>query len=235
MQGLKAILFDTFGTVVDWRGSLIAELGAFGAARGLDVDWTSFVDAWRDAYKPSMDRVRKGEVPWTILDTLHRESLEMLVAQFGIKGLSDDDLAHLTKGWHRLHGWPDSVAGLTRLKRKFIIAPLSNGNVALLVNMAKFAGIPWDMVFGSEIPRAYKPDPQVYLGACSMLGCKPGEVMMAAAHNYDLSAARALGMRTGFIARPTEYGPKQSKDLRAESDWDVITTSIEDMADQLGC
>ncbi len=235
MQDLKAILFDTFGTVVDWRGSLITELSEFGSARGLSVDWTAFVDDWRDAYKPSMDRVRRRDVPWTILDALHRESLEMLVAKYGVTGLTEADLDHLTRGWHRLHGWPDSVAGLTRLKRKFIVAPLSNGNVALLVNMAKFAGLPWDMVFGSEIPRAYKPDPEVYLGACSMLGLAPEQVMMAAAHNYDLSAARALGMRTGFIARPTEYGPKQTKDLRAESDWDVISNSIEELAEQLGC
>ena len=235
MQGVKAILFDTFGTVVDWRSSLIADFAAWGAARGLSVDWAAFIDAWRDAYRPSMDRVRRGEQEWTILDDLHRQSLDVLVARFGITGLSAADLLHLTHGWRRLHTWPDAIPGMTRLKRKFIIAPLSNGNVALLVNMAKFAGIPWDMVFGSEIPRAYKPDPQVYLGACSMLGLQPGEVMMTAAHNYDLVAARALGLRTGFIARPTEYGPNQTKDLAAESDWDIVAGSIVEMADKLGC
>ncbi len=234
MHGVKAIFFDTFGSVVDWRGSLIAELSEFGAARGLNVDWAAFVDDWRGAYKPSMDRVRTGEMPWTILDELHRASLETLVAKYGITGLSDADLAHVTKGWHRLHGWPDSVAGLTRLKSRYIIAPLSNGNVGLLVNLAKFAGLPWDMVFGSEIPRAYKPDPEVYLGACAMLGLPPGEVMMAAAHNYDLAAARALGMKTGFFARPTEYGPGQTKDVRAESDWTVVAQNIEDLARQMG-
>jgi 2-haloacid dehalogenase len=234
MRNVKAIFFDTFGSVVDWRSSLIAELSAFGAERGLAVDWTAFVDDWRGAYKPSMDRVRRREVPWTILDDLHRQSLETLVAKYGIAGLSEADLAHLTRGWHRLHPWPDAVAGLTRLKTRYIIAPLSNGNVALLVDLAKFGGLPWDMVFGSEIPHAYKPDPEVYLGACAMLGLAPGAVMMAAAHNYDLAAARALGMKTGFFARPTEYGPHQSTDLRPESDWDVVARDIEDLATQMG-
>jgi 2-haloacid dehalogenase len=234
MQGVKAIFFDTFGSVVDWRGSLIAELSAFGSERGINIDWTAFIDEWRGAYKPSMDRVRTRELPWTILDQLHRASLEALLAKFGVSGLAETDLAHLTKAWHRLYGWPDAVPGLTRLKTRYVIAPLSNGNVALLVNLAKFAGLPWDMVFGSEIPRAYKPDPEVYLGACAMLGLQPEEVMMAAAHNYDLAAARALGLKTGFFARPTEYGPHQTKDLRAESDWDVVAKDIEDLATQMG-
>ncbi len=234
MHDVKAILFDTFGSVVDWRSSVIAELSQFGAARGLEADWTAFADAWRGAYKPSMDRVRTGARPWTILDVLHRESLDTLLAQFGIAGLDEADRDHLTRIWHRLHPWPDSVAGLTRLKQHYIIAPLSNGNVALLVNLAKAAGLPWDMVFGSEIPRAYKPDPAVYLGACAMLGLQPGQVMMAAAHNYDLAAARALGMKTGFFARPTEYGPGQTKDVKADSDWTVVATDIEDLARQMG-
>ena len=231
---IRAVLFDTFGSVVDWRSSVIDELTAFGARRGISADWTAFADAWRGAYKPSMDRVRRGEAPWTILDTLHRESLEMLVGRFGLPALDAAELDHLTRIWHRLRPWPDAVAGLTRLKATRIITPLSNGNVALLVNLAKSAGLPWDMVFGSEIPRHYKPDPEVYLGACAMLGLAPGQVMMAAAHNYDLAAARALGMRTGFFARPTEYGPAQKTDLRAESDWDVVATDIQDLAEQLG-
>jgi 2-haloacid dehalogenase len=234
MHDVKAILFDTFGSVVDWRSSVVAEMATFGAARGVAADWTAFADAWRGAYKPSMDRVRTGARPWTILDVLHRESLEKLVVQFGMSGLSDADLDHLTRIWHRLTPWPDSVAGLARLKRLFIIAPLSNGNVALLVNLARHAGLPWDMVFGSEIPRAYKPDPAVYLGACAMLGLEPGQVMMAAAHNYDLAAARALGMRTGFFARPAEYGPAQTRDVAAESDWDVVAVDIGDLATQMG-
>jgi 2-haloacid dehalogenase len=234
MQDIRAILFDTFGSVVDWRSSVIAELQAFGAARGLQADWTAFADAWRGAYKPSIDRVRNKERPWTILDVLHRESLDTLLDRFGIEVVSEAEREHLTRIWHRLVPWPDSVAGLTRLKHRFIIAPLSNGNVGLLVNLAKHSGLPWDMVFGSEIPRAYKPDPEVYLGACAMLGLAPGQVMMAAAHNYDLYAARALGLKTGFFARPSEYGPAQTRDLAAESDWDVIASDIEDLAGKMG-
>lgn len=233
MHDVKAILFDTFGSVVDWRSSVVAEMATFGAARDITADWTAFADAWRGAYKPSMDRVRTGARPWTILDVLHRESLETLLVRFGIAGLSEGDLDHLNRIWHRLTPWPDSVSGLTRLKTRYIIAPLSNGNVALLVNLAKHSGLPWDMVFGSEIPHAYKPDPAVYLGACTMLGLEPGEVMMAAAHNHDLAAARALGLKTGFFARPTEYGPAQTNDVKAESDWDVIATDIEDLATKM--
>ncbi len=234
MQNLKAVLFDTFGSVVDWRSSLIAELTEFGATRGLTVDWTAFADAWRGAYKPSMDRVRTGQQPWTVLDDLHRSSLETLVTQFAIPGLSEADLDHITRVWHRLHPWPDTVAGLTRLKQRFIIGPLSNGNIALLVNLAKFAGLPWDVVFGSETFHHFKPDPEVYLGACALLRLQPGQVMLAAAHNYDLAAARALGLRTGFFARPTEYGPHQTHDTTALSDWDIVATDIGDLASQLG-
>ncbi len=231
---VKAILFDTFGSVVDWRGSIIAEFTAFGAARGLDVDWAAFADAWRAAYHPSMDRVRKGELPWTILDVLHRASLDMLVERFAITGLGEADLVHLNLAWHRLHPWPDSVPGLTRLKRKFIIGPLSNGNIALLVNLSKFGGLPWDVVFGSETFHHFKPDPEVYLGACGLLGLKPEQVMMAAAHNHDLKAARALGLRTAFWARPTEYGPSQVRDFKADLAYDVVAADIEDLASRLG-
>jgi 2-haloacid dehalogenase len=146
-----AIVFDTFGSVVDWRSSLIADLTAYGSSRGVTADWTALVDAWRAAYQPSMNRVRTGEQPWTTLDKLHRASLDKLVAEFGIKGFSEDDLVHINLGWHRLKPWPDSVPGLTRLKSRFIVGPLSNGNVALLLNMAKNAGIPWDMIFGSDL------------------------------------------------------------------------------------
>jgi 2-haloacid dehalogenase len=234
MNDVKAILFDTFGSVVDWRSSLIAEFTPWGEARGLKVDWAAFADAWRGAYHPAMDRVRKGELPWTILDDLHRQSLNRLVAEFGITGLSEAELDHMNRVWHRLTPWPDSVAGLTRLKTRYIIGPLSNGNVALLLNMAKYSGLPWDMIFGSEISKHYKPDPEVYLNACRMLGLQPYQVMMAAAHNYDLAAARALGLRTAFFARPTEYGPHQSKDFAATSDWDVVATDIKDMATKMG-
>jgi 2-haloacid dehalogenase len=230
-----AIVFDTFGTVVDWRGSLIAELTAFGRERGINADWTALVDAWRAAYHPSMDRVRKGEQPWTTLDSLHRASLDKLVKDFGIAGLSEADLRHINRGWHRLNGWPDSVPGLTRLKRRFIIGPLSNGNVSLLTNMAKHGGLPWDMVFGSDLFGHFKPDPETYLGAARLLDIEPGQLMMAAAHNGDLGNARKAGLMTAFFPRPTEYGPHQKRDYSAEQEWDVVAKDIEDLADRLGC
>lgn len=231
---VRAILFDTFGSVVDWRGSLIADLSAWAAGRGIAGDWAGLVDAWRAAYAPSMDRVRRGELPWTILDDLHRSTLERLVVQFGIAGLDADDLDHINRGWHRLAPWPDAVDGLTRLRRRYIIGPLSNGNVALLVNMAKTAGLPWDMVCSTELFGHYKPDPETYLGAARILGLRPGQVMMAAAHNGDLAAARACGLRTAFWPRVTEYGPLQARDFAATSDWDIVATDIGDLATQLG-
>jgi 2-haloacid dehalogenase len=228
------IVFDTFGTVVDWRSSLIADLTAYGNQRGIAADWPALVDAWRAAYHPSMDRVRKGEVPWTKLDGLHRASLDRLVAEFGIKGLTEADLVHMNLGWHRLNPWPDSVPGLTRLKKKFIIGPLSNGNVSLLLNMAKHAGLPWDMIFGSDLFRHFKPDPEAYLGVAKLMDLEPGQVMLGAAHNNDLAAARRCGLMTAFFPRPTEYGPHQKRDYQAEQDWDVVATDIEDMATKLG-
>lgn len=230
----RAIVFDVFGSVVDWRGSLIAELTAFGAARGIEADWPGLVDAWRAAYQPSMQRVRSGELPWTRLDDLHRSSLDRLVAEFGISGLSEKDLVHLTRGWHRLNPWPDSIAGLTRLKHRFIIGTLSNGNVSLLTNMAKHAGLPWDVVFGSDLFGHYKPDPETYLGAARLLDLRPDQVMLAAAHNNDLAAARKCGLLTGFFPRPSEYGPHQVRDFQADAEWDVIASGIDGLADRLG-
>jgi 2-haloacid dehalogenase len=229
-----AIVFDTFGTVVDWRSSLIADLTAFGQQRGVSADWAALVDAWRASYHPSMDRVRKGELPWTKLDGLHRAALDKLVADFGIKGLTEQDLVHMNLGWHRLKGWPDSVPGLTRLKKRFIIGPLSNGNVSLLLNMAKHAGLPWDMIFGSDLFGHFKPDPETYLGAAKLLDLEPGQVMMAAAHNGDLGNARRCGLMTAFFARPNEYGPNQKRDYAAEQEWDIVAKDIEDLAAQLG-
>jgi 2-haloacid dehalogenase len=234
LHDVKAILFDTFGTVVDWRGSLIAELTGWGRDHGYQADWTGLVDEWRAAYAPSMDRVRRGELPWTILDDLHRASLDELVVRFGIAGLSEAERDHINRAWHRLRPWPDAIEGLQRLKTRFIIGPLSNGNVALLVNMAKAASLPWDMVCSTELFGHYKPDPETYLGACRLLGLKPAEVMMAAAHNGDLRAARACGLRTCFFPRPTEYGPRQSRDFAAESDWDVVAADTRDVATQMG-
>jgi 2-haloacid dehalogenase len=229
-----AIVFDTFGSVVDWRGSLIADLTAFGRKRGIEADWTALIDAWRASYHPSMDRVRKGLQPWSTLDVLHRSSLDRLVEEFGIKGLTEQDLVHINLGWHRLNGWPDSVAGLTRLKKQFVIGPLSNGNVSLLTYMAKHAGLPWDMVFGSDLWGHFKPDPETYLGVAKMMDLAPDQVMMAAAHNGDLANARKCGLMTAFWPRPAEYGPHQKRDYAAEQDWDIVAKDIEDLAAQLG-
>ncbi len=229
---VRAILFDVFGTVVDWRGSLINELQAWGSERRLTVDWPGLVDAWRGAYAPSMDRVRKGELPWTNLDALHRQSLQALAPRFG---LVDVDVDWMVRGWHRLRPWPDSVAGLTRLKTKYIISPLSNGNVALLTNMAKFAGLPWDLIMSAELFEHYKPDPETYLGAARLLCLPPEQVMMVAAHNHDLKAAQKLGLKTAFVARPTEYGPLQKYDFEAKGDWDIVAKDFGGIAERTGC
>ena len=236
LSQVKALVFDVFGTVVDWRTSLIADFTAWGDKRGIKADWVALVDGWRAVYAASMDDVRKHpERGYVILDTLHRRSLETLVEQLSISGLNDADLHHLTMGWHRLHGWPDSVAGLTRLKKKYIIGPLSNGNVALLTNMAKFAGLPWDLVLSAELFEHYKPDPETYLGAARLLGLEPQQVMMVAAHNGDLKAAQKLGLKTAFVARPTEYGPLQKHDFKATGDWDIVAADFGGVADRMGC
>ena len=214
MKQPAVIVFDTFGTVVDWRGSLIAELTAFGREKGISADWTALVDAWRRAYHPSMQRVRSGELPWTKLDALHRMSLDRLIEEFGIAGLSEEDRAHINLGWHRLNPWPDSVPGLLRLKTRYIIGPLSNGNVSLLTNMAKHAGLPWDMVFGSDLFGHFKPDPETYLGVARMMDLEPGQMMMAAAHNGDLAAARKQGLMTAFFPRPSELRAASGARLR---------------------
>ena len=235
ISAVKALVFDVFGTVVDWRTSLITDFTKWSETSGVKADWTALVDGWRAVYMASMDEVRKHpERGYQILDTLHRQSLENLVAQFSIPGLNDADLHYLTMGWHRLHPWPDSVPGLTRLKKKYIISPLSNGNVALLTNMAKFAGLPWDLVMSAELFEHYKPDPETYLGAAKLLCLPPEQVMMVAAHNNDLKAAQKLGLKTAFVARPTEYGPGQTTDLGPEQDWDVVAKDIEDLARILG-
>ena len=231
---VKAMLFDTFGTVVDWRGSVIRELSQFGAVNGLSADWAAFADRWRGRYQPQMERVRSGARPWIKLDALHREVLDALLLEFGIAGLDEAQRRHLNKVWHRLDPWPDSVAGLTRLKRRCIIGPLSNGNLALLTNLAKHAGLPWDAILSTELSHSYKPQPQAYLGSCALLDLAPHEVMMCAAHNDDLHAARALGMKTAFFPRPTEHGPGQQHDLEPSEAWDVVAADIVDLADRMG-
>ena len=228
---IKAILFDVFGTVVDWRSSLIADLAGWGRAQGVAADWAGLVDAWRAAYIPSMDSVRGGV--WVNFDALHLVSLKRLAPRFGLSDLSAAQWDHINKGWRRLKPWPDSVPGLQQLKAHGIVAPRSNGNVAMLEDMAQFGRLPWDRIFGADLFQHYKPDREVYLGACELLGLAPGQVMMVAAHNYDLQGARACGLRTAFIARPTEYGPGQTSDLVPESDWDRVAPDILALASQL--
>jgi len=233
---VKALVFDVFGTVVDWRTSLIADFSQWSEKRGIQADWTALVDGWRAVYAASMDDVRQHpERGYVILDVLHRRSLEKLVTQLSISGLTDADLHYLTTGWHRLHPWRDSVAGLNRLKAKYIIAPLSNGNVALLTNMAKFAKLPWDLIMSAELFAHYKPDPETYLGAARLLCLRPEQVMMVAAHNNDLKAAQKLGLKTAFVPRPTEYGPLQKYDFEAEGDWNLVARDFVEIADQMGC
>jgi len=234
LRSLKALTFDTFGTVVDWRSSIVRDFTAFGKARGIDADWTRLIDEWKTAYRPGMDAVRTAAWPWTTVHGIYRAKLDELLPRYGLARLTSEDRDHLTRAWHRLDPWPDAVSGLERLKQRYIISPLSNGDVACLANMAKRAGLPWDLILCAEIFRHYKPDPETYLGAIQLLGCVPHEVMMVAAHNYDLRAARSHGMRTAFVARPTEYGPNQASDLKAEEDWDIVARDFNELADKLG-
>jgi 2-haloacid dehalogenase len=232
-ESIKALLFDVFGTVVDWRNSVIHEGELLGRSLGLEADWTRFADRWRGMYQPAMEQVRSGARPWTVLDVLHRESLDVLIEELGLQQLSEQERDELNRVWHRLEPWPDSVAGLSRLKQRFIIAPLSNGNVSLLVDMAKHAGLPWDAILGAEIAGHYKPQPEAYLASARLLNLAPEQCMMVAAHNDDLQAAGALGFRTAFIARPTEHGPGQDKDLVPSGDWDYAVDSLTALADRL--
>ena len=234
---IRACLFDVFGTVVDWRTSVSRDLAAFAQEKGIEgVDWLEFAVEWRKLYQPSMDEVRAGRRPFTILDVLHRESLVSLIERYRLNNLSEADVEHMTRAWHRLEPWPDAVPGLVRLKTKFVIAPCSNGNIALMVNLAKRAGLPWDCILGAETARAYKPMPEAYLRSCAQLGLAPGSVMMVAAHNNDLKAAKAQGMRTAFVARPREHGPGQTTDLTADGSWvDVSAADFVGLAEKLGC
>ena len=233
---VKACVFDTFGTVVDWRTSVIAEAVGWGQAKGLKVNWVEFTDRWRLGYKPAMDRVRNGEIPWTNLDDLQRMILEDLLKLYRIEGLTEEEKVNWSHVWRRLKPWPDSVAGLTRLKEKYIISPMSNGNVALMTHLAKFGGLPWDVILGTDLVKHYKPDREMYLSAPFYLDLKPQEVMMCAAHFGDLQAARKYGLRTGFIHRPSEYGEGtvDVPDKAKPGDFDVVSESIVDLANQMG-
>ena len=230
----KALAFDVFGTVVDWRSSIIGELEEFGRNHGVDADWPAMADRWRNGYAPAMNRVRGGELPWTRIDDLHRMILDELLAEAGVTSIGEDDLDHLNRAWHRLDPWQDSVAGLTRLKDRFVITTLSNGNVSLLTNMAKHAGLPWDCVISAELFHHYKPDPEAYLTAARLLGLPPGQVMMVAAHAKDLGAAKRVGFRTAFIPRPLEYGPDRETDTESEHEVDVVASDFIDLAVKLG-
>ena len=232
---IQALTFDVFGTVVDWRSSIIREGEALGRARNLHVDWARFADAWRGLYQPNMDRVRSGAIGWTKLDDLHRMALDQLLVDFKITGLSEAEIDHLNRAWHRLDPWPDAVPGLTRLKRRFILATLSNGNVALMVNMAKRAGLPWDAILGAEVARHYKPQREAYLTTAALLGLRPEQCLMVAAHPGDLKAAAGCGLRTAYVPRPLEHGPgKTPPATPAKGEFDVVARDFVDLAAQLG-
>lgn len=234
-EAIRALTFDVFGTVVDWRSSIAREVSTLARERGFTVDGKRFADAWRSRYQPAMERVRRGAIPWMNLDALHRRNLDEVLDAFAICGLDERTREELNLAWHRLDPWPDSVAGLTRLKRRYILATLSNGNVALLVNMAKWAGLPWDAILGAEVAGHYKPQPEAYEITARLLGLPTQQCLMVAAHNSDLVAASACGFRTAFVRRPTEHGPEQTDDLYAEHDFDFVGESLIELAEHLQC
>jgi 2-haloacid dehalogenase len=230
---IKALAFDVFGTVVDWRTTIIRECTLLGKSKGISLAWDEFADAWRAGYAPAMNKVRNGELPWMNIDEIHRMILNELLLDFNIRGLRESEKDDLTRVWHRLKPWPDAIRGLRRLRRRFIVATLSNGNVSLLVNMAKNAGLPWDCILSSELAKHYKPDKEVYQTAADLLGLKPGRVMMVAAHKDDLYAARRVGFKTAFVLRPLEFGPKGKADLITDASFDVTATDFIDLANKL--
>ena len=229
----KALAFDVFGTVVDWRSSIIREGELLGAVRGLKVDWAAFADAWRAGYRPAMDRVMRGESGWANIDRIHREILDSLLPKFAITGLSEADLQHLNRAWHRLMPWPDSVPGLNRLRSRYVLATLSNGNISLLVDMAKHAGLPWDCVLSGELIGKYKPDLEVYRMAARLLGVEAGELMLVAAHPPDLLAAKRAGLKAAYVPRPLEHGAGRPP-LPADPSFDVVAADFLDLAQKLG-
>ena len=232
---VRAILFDVFGTVVDWRSSIVREVQAAFADHNTFVDSIAFADRWRALYQPAMSRVRSGEINFVPLDELHRKNLDQVLEEFSVDCLSEPEKVDLNLAWHRLDPWPDAVAGLERMKKRYIVGTLSNGNIALMVNMAKRAQLPWDVILGAEVARAYKPQRQAYLGSAQALGLVPGECMLVAAHNDDLKAAAQCGFKTAFVERPFEHGPNQQSDLVAQGDYDHIARDFADLAAQLGC
>jgi 2-haloacid dehalogenase len=235
LDGIAALTFDVFGTVVDWRGSLIREGEALGRRTGLSADWSGLADAWRGRYQPSLSDVREGRRPWTRLDDLHRESLDQLLPEFGLDELDEAERAEFNLAWHRLAPWNDAVTGLDRLKHRFILATLSNGNVRLLVDMAKRARLPWDAILGAEVAKTYKPLPAAYLVTADLLNLPPERCMLVAAHYADLQAARSNGFKTCYVWRRAEFGPLAKDDLPAAHNVDLVVEDFIELADRLGC
>ena len=235
MNGVKALVFDVFGTVVDWRGGVAAVAAPFLTRYAPDADPAAFADAWRKQYQPAMEQCRSGQRPFTRLDVLHRENLDEILPKFGIAPgtVPAAELDELNLAWHKLDPWPDVVSGLTRMRQSFIIAPLSNGNVILMLDIAKRAGLPWDAILGAEVVQAYKPTPDAYLRTADLLALRPEQVCLVAAHNGDLAAARRAGFRTAFVPRPTEHGPGQTTDLAPEQEWDCFADDFVELAQKL--
>jgi 2-haloacid dehalogenase len=233
MTDIRALCFDIFGTVVDWRSSIVAEGRALGARLGVELDWERFAEDWRAGYQPAMARVRRRELPWTTIDSLHRMILDGLLRERGLQW-PEAEVAAFNRVWHRLMPWPDSVDGLARLRPRYTLATLSNGNLSLLVAMAKHAGLPWDCVLSAELFHHYKPDPQVYLGAARLLDLPPDAVMMVAAHPGDLRAARACGLRTAYVPRPLEHGPGGPMEPADEGEFDIVAADLVRLAAELG-
>ena len=233
LPDVRALVFDVFGTVVDWRGGVSREAAPFLARHAPGADPAVFADAWRRRYQPAMEAVRSGRRPFTRLDVLHRENLDALLPEFGIADVPAAELDVLNLAWHRLDAWPDVVAGLTRLRTRFIIAPLSNGNIILMLDIAKRAGLPWDAILGAEVVQAYKPAREAYVRTAEVLAMRPEEVCLVAAHNSDLAAARTCGLRTAFVPRPLEHGPGQRTDLAPEQAWDVVAADFQELAGRL--
>ena len=234
MEHVKALFFDVFGTLVDWRGSIAREARTILSPRGVATDWEGFADAWRGQYQPAMDEVRSGRLPFSKLDVLHRRNLDVILKDFGLDDLDESTRANLNLAWHRLDAWPDTKPGLARLRTKFLIAPCSNGNISLMVDLARRNGFSWDAILGAEIAHDYKPKPAVYLSAAAAFDCGPRETMMVAAHSSDLAAAAATGLLTAFIARPGEHG-KGKGESRASVPVDLTAARLTALADQLGC
>jgi 2-haloacid dehalogenase len=230
---VQALTFDVFGTVVDWRSGVAREVEAVLAPKGHRLDWAAFADRWRARYQPAMERVRRGDRPFTVLDCLHRENLIELLREDRIDDLSDAEIDHLNRAWHRLDPWPDAIEGMTRLKRRFILAALSNGNIALLVNMAKRAGLPWDAILGAEVARSYKPAREAYVRTAAMLGLEPSRCLMVAAHPSDLVAAAQCGFRTAYVHRARELGDGLADRPHPTQTFDIAVDSFNELADCL--